>query len=39
MIDAEKLRVFLYKNSPKGMSAVENEMTIQAKAINLFKYL
>lgn len=39
MIDAKKLRVFLYKNSPKGMSAVENEMTIQAKAINLFKYL
>ena len=39
MIDAKKLRVFLYKNSPKGMSAVGNEMTIQAKAINLFKYL
>ena len=39
MIDAEKLRVFLYKNSPKGMSDMGNEMTIQAKAINLFKYL
>ena len=39
MIDAEKLRVFLYKNSPKGMRVVGNEMTIQAKAINLFKYL
>ena len=32
MIDAEKLRVFLDKNLPKGMSVVENEMTIQAKA-------
>lgn len=32
MIDAKKLLVFLYKNSPKGMSAVGNEMTIQAKA-------
>lgn len=39
MIDAKKLRVFLYKNSPKGMRVVGNEMTIQAKAINLFKYL
>lgn len=39
MTDAKKLRVFLYKNSPKGMIAVGNEMTIQAKAINLFKYL
>lgn len=39
MIDAKKLRVFLYKNSPKGMSDMGNEMTIQAKAINLFKYL
>lgn len=32
MIDAEKLRVFLYKNSPKGMNDMGNEMTIQAKA-------
>ena len=39
MTDAKKLRVFLYKNSPKGMSDMGNEMTIQAKAINLFKYL